>query len=275
MSWYRNRSGEQLWYEEQGIGCPVVLVHGWCMSSAVWKYQFAGISGDLRIMAPDLRGHGRSRGSAGHMSFDGFANDLIDMFDCLELSKVILVGWSMGAQIALHASTELSDRLAGLVLVSATPRFTASDDFPFGLQGSEADGMRLKVQRNSQRALEGFFSRIFAEGELEGHHLASEIKQLLSEMPSPDSTALLDALETLTRADMRHVLASIAIPTLILNGTHDRICLPQASTYLRKHIPGAEQTVIPGCGHAPFLTQSKLFNAEIIQFSRSIFGTKD
>lgn len=274
MSWYQNRCGEQLWYEDQGIGCPVVLVHGWCMSSAVWNYQFAGLSGALRLLAPDLRGHGRSRGSAGHMSFDNFANDLIDMFDCLELSKVILVGWSMGAQIALHASIELSDRLAGLVLVSATPRFTASDDFPFGLDVSEAAGMRLKVQRNTQRALDGFISRLFAEGELEGHPRALEIKQLLSEIPSPDSAAVLDALETLTRADMRHVLASIAIPTLILNGTHDRICLPQASTYLKKHIPGAEQTVIPCCGHAPFLTQSKLFNAEIIRFSNGIFGTK-
>jgi pimeloyl-[acyl-carrier protein] methyl ester esterase len=275
MGWYRNRSDEQLWYEEQGNGCPVVLVHGWCMSSAVWKYQFAGLSDALRTLAPDLRGHGRSRGNVSHMSFEGFANDLIDMFDKLELSKVILVGWSMGAQIALHASTGLSDRLAGLVLVSATPRFAASDDFPFGLNRSEADGMRLKVLRNTQRALEGFISRLFAEGELEGHPLASEIKQLLSKIPSPDSAAVLEALETLTRADMRHILASIAIPTLILNGTDDRICLPQASTYLRNNIPGAEQTVMPGCGHAPFLTQSRLFNAEIIRFSRSIFGTND
>ncbi len=273
MTWYRNRRGEQLWYEDQGAGCPVVLVHGWCMSSAVWKYQFDGLSADLRLLAPDFRGHGRSHGSFSHLNFDSFANDLIDLFDCLELSKVILVGWSMGAQIALHASTGLSGMLAGLVLVSATPRFTASDDYPHGLAVNEVDGMRSKVERNTQRALEGFISRLFAEGELEGHPFAAEIRHLLAEIPSPDSAAVLEALEALTRADMRNLLSSIAIPTLIVNGALDRICLPEASTYLKEHIPGAEQTAMPGCGHAPFLTHSRQFNAEIIRFARSVCGT--
>lgn len=272
MSWYRNRRGEQLWYVEQGDGFPVVLVHGWCMSSAVWKYQFDGISDSLRLIAPDLRGHGRSRGIFGHMNFDSFASDLVDLFDCLKLSNVILVGWSMGAQIALHAFAELSARLAGMILVSATPRFTATDDFPHALPGNEAGGMRVKVQRNTQRALEGFLSRLFAEGELEGLSSASEINQLLAEIPSPDAAVVLDALESLSRADMRHLLASITIPALILNGSHDRICLPQASTYLKEHIPGAEQTVFQGCGHAPFLTRSRQFNSEIIRFARSVCG---
>ena len=284
MPWYANRRGEKLWYEDEGAGCPVVLVHGWCMSSAVWKYQFEGFSGSthdsyqesshdsLRLLAPDLRGHGRSRGISGHLNFDSFANDLVDLFDCLELSKVVLVGWSMGAQIALQSCAELSGRLAGMALVSATPRFTASDDFPHGLADNEASGMRLKMKRNMRRALDGFYTRLFAEGEFESHSFASEIKQLLSSIESPDIAAVLDALDALTRTDMRHLLATITIPTLIVNGAQDRICMPQASNYLKTHIPGAEQTVFPHCGHAPFLTHSHQFNAEIIRFARSISG---
>jgi pimeloyl-ACP methyl ester esterase len=272
MPWYENRRGEQLWYEDEGAGSPLVLVHGWCMSSAVWKYQLDGLADTHRLLAPDLRGHGRSKEISGHLDFDSFVKDLIDLFDCLELSKAVLVGWSMGAQVVLQSYAGLSGRLAGMVLVSATPRFTASDDFPYGLSSNEANGMRLKVQRNTQRALEGFRSRLFTAGELESHISASDIIELLSAIPLPDTAAVLDALDALAGTDMRHLLAGISIPALVVNGALDRICLPQASSYLKEHIPGAEQTVFPYSGHAPFLTQSHQFNAEILRFTRSISG---
>jgi pimeloyl-[acyl-carrier protein] methyl ester esterase len=237
-------------------------------------YQFEGLASSMRLLAPDLRGHGLSAGISGGLDFNNFAEDLVDLFEVLGLAKVLLVGWSMGAQIALQAYVALSDRLAGMVLVSATPSFTASIDFPYGLADNEADGMRIKVQRNTQRALDGFYTRLFAEGELENHSLAADIKRLLATIPSPDTAAVLGALDALARADMRHLLARISVPTLILNGGHDRICLPQASSYLKEHIPNARQTVFPDSGHAPFLTQSGQFNAEIIGFVRSISEQK-
>ncbi len=259
-----------MWYEDEGAGCPVVFIHGWCMSSAVWRYQLDGLADSVRLLVPDLRGHGRSREVFGRLDFAGFAEDLIDMFDRLNLTRVVLVGWSMGAQIALQASAELSVRVAGMVLVSATPRFTASDDFPHGLAGKEAHGMRLKVQRSAQRALDGFYTRLFAAGELESSSHTADINQLLASIPLPDTAAVLDALDALADTDMRHLLDAITIPTLILNGAEDRICLPQASSYLKDHIPGARQSVFPHCGHAPFLTFSDQFNTELISFARRV-----
>lgn len=272
MSLYVNRRGEQLWYDDRGAGCPVVLVHGWCMSSAVWKYQYGGLAGSFRLLAPDLRGHGRSRETSGQLDFVSFAEDLVDFFDALGLAKVILVGWSMGAQIALQASAELSSRLAGMVLVSATPCFTAAEDFPCALASNEASGMRLKVQRNKERALKGFYTLLFAEGELEVHPSAAEIKQLLSEITLPETADVLDALDALSRTDMRPLLPAVNVPTLILNGGQDQICLPQASSYLKDHVNGAEQIVYPHSGHAPFLTHSEQFNTDLICFARRVCG---
>lgn len=272
MPWYENRSGEQLWYEDYGAGCPVVLLHGWCMSSAVWKYQYGELASSVRLIAPDLRGHGRSKGVFSHLGFDSFARDLVDLFERLELSRVILVGWSMGAQVALQAYAELSGRLTGLVLVSATPRFTACESFAHGLSEAETRGMRLKVERSMQRALDGFHSRLFAEGELENNPSAEAIRQLLSMIELPDSSAALDALDALARTDMRPLLADIDLPVLIVNGAQDRICLPQASYYLKEHISAAEQVTYPQSGHAPFLTQTQQFNAGLIRFIRSNSG---
>lgn len=272
MPWYKNRRGESLWFADSGAGCPVMLVHGWCMSSSVWKYQYEGLAASYRLIAPDLRGHGRSRDVSGNLTFAGFAQDLVDLMESLDLTQVILVGWSMGAQIVLHAFAELSHRLAGIALVSATPRFTSAEDFPHALAGTEASGMRLKVQRNARRALDGFYTRLFADGELDNHASAAEIKELLSAISPPDTTAVLDGLEALAQADMRHLLAGITVPALIVNGSLDRICLPEASCYLKNHIADAEQVVFPLCGHAPFLTRSDQFNTEIIKFTRSISG---
>ena len=251
-----------------------MLVHGWCMASTVWKYQFDGLSGvyhdPIRFVAPDLRGHGRSSGGGGHLTFDSFSRDLVDLFVELNLTNVVLVGWSLGAQVALQACAELSGRIAGMVLVSGTPRFTASDDFSYGLAASESSGMRLKVQRNMQRARDGFFTRMFAANELESSVAEAEIRQMLSTIPLPETAAALDSLDALAHADMRHLLSAITIPTLIVNGALDRVCLPQASRYLQTHIPNAEQTVFTACGHAPFLTHSSDFNREIIRFIRSV-----
>lgn len=267
MPWFENRRGEQLWYEDNGSGIPLVLLHGWCMSSAIWKYQFDALASSFRLIAPDLSGHGCSRGMHAKMDFDGFSEDLIDLFDTMEIKKAILVGWSMGGQIAIKTSLRLSDRLAGLVLVSSTPCFTASADFLFGLASNEATGMRLKLQRNQQRARDGFYTRLFADGELEENLLAADIRELLATIVLPDSKAALDALDSLASTDMRHLLAGVDVPTIVINGSEDRICLPDASRYLKEHIAGATQRVFDSCGHAPFLTQHTKFNNEIIEFA--------
>jgi pimeloyl-[acyl-carrier protein] methyl ester esterase len=272
MPWFESRRGERLWYEDAGAGCPVVLLHGWCMSAAVWQFQFDNLAGSMRLIAPDLRGHGHSHGVSGPLDFARLGEDLADLCERLELTEVILVGWSLGGQIALHAHAALAGRLAGLALVGTTPCFTATADFPFGLATSEAAGMRLKVQRNLQRARDGFLTRLFTAGELAEHPEAAQIAALLAAIPLPDSAAALAALDALAGTDMRGLLAAVTVPVLVMNGALDKICLPDASRYLHEHLPSSAQTVFPHCGHAPFLTHSRQFNTELERFIRSIRG---
>jgi len=157
-----------IWYEEQGFGSPIMFVHGWCMSSAIWEFQREPIAADHRFIALDLRGHGRSASiQDGIKGFAGYATDLVDLVEQLDLHNLIVVGWSLGAQAALAAYPFLKEHLAGLVLVGATPRFSAAPHFAFGLAPKEAEGMRLKVRRNIGRALEGFHRNLFADDELD------------------------------------------------------------------------------------------------------------
>ena len=270
MPWFENSLGEQLWYEDVGSGIPLVFLHGWCMSSAVWQNQFMHFEDNFRLIAPDLRGHGKSRAVSGKHNFERYAADLTDLVQYLGLERIILIGWSMGGQIALQALDDLSGTLAGLVLVSTTPCFTATHDFPYGLAQNEASGMQLKVVRNLKRALNGFHGRMFADGEIVSPQEAVRIKELFDSVVLPDASAVVDALDSLVATDMRPLLGKISVPVLILNGDCDLICLPQASDYLADHIKSSFQKVFSGCGHAFFITRSEQFNNEIYQYARRV-----
>jgi pimeloyl-ACP methyl ester esterase len=272
MAWYAADSGRHLWYEDRGTGTPIVFIHGWCMSSAVWRLQREGLSDSFRIISIDLQGHGKSPAHAGGFHIKGCAVDIAGLFESLHLHDALLAGWSLGSLIALESCVRLRERLSGLVLISATPRFTQGDGFPYGLSRIEVDGMTRKVQRSLRRALEGFTARMFASGELDESSLAATIHELLSTVPMPSADVALQALDALVVSDLRDRLALIDLPTLIISGDCDVICLPQASEFLAQRILSARRVLFAGCGHAPFLTQSARFNACLEEFRGMVSG---
>lgn len=273
MPWFDNNSGNRLWYEDHGEGEVIVLVHGWCMSSAVWQSQIELLKASFRVVAPDLRGHGRSRGVFTGYGFSGFAADLAALFRHLDIKDALLAGWSMGGQIVLQALPLLEGRLSGLALISSTPCFNANSSFPYGLSRVEADGMALKVRRNIARAMDGFRGLMFAEGELDDQQLADDVARILAEAAVPDVGTALESLQALADADMRPLLASVQLPTLVVSGDQDRICLPAAAEYLHSHIRASQCVQFNnGCGHAPFLTRPERFASVLADFFRGIRG---
>lgn len=270
MPWYLNDNGERLWYEERGEGPAIVLLHGWCMSSAVWQLQMESLSGSFRVIAPDLAGHGASERSAAGYGLEEFGADIAALFCRLDLADALLAGWSLGAQVALQAFAGIRGRLAGLALVSATPRFVATADFPWGLDAVEAEGMGLKLRRNAGRAWEGFIARMFAPGELDDPLLSGRIRDLIAAIPLPETGVALQSLRALAQADTRDLLAAIDRPVLIVNGDRDAICLSGASDYMAERIASCNHAVLHGCGHAPFLTRSREFDALLAEFSRRV-----
>lgn len=257
MPWFDTDAVNRLWYEEQGQGTPIVFIHGWCMSSAVWGLQIDELSDSFRVITLDLRGHGKSPQHSDGFHIEGCAADIIALIEYLGIYDAILVGWSLGALIAIETLLLSNERFSGLALISGTPQFVQSADFSYGLSRSEADGMAKKVVRNTCRALEGFIVRMFASGETE----SAIVHSILSSIPVPPTAVALQALEALVAADMRDRLAMINCPTLIINGDCDVICLPKASEFMMTKIPQSYQVVFSGCGHVPFLTQSRKFNA--------------
>lgn len=272
MPWYSNRHGDSLWYEERGSGPAIVLIHGWCMSSAVWQFQLESLSRSFRVIAPDLRGHGRSAPSSYGSGIDAYVADIAELYQQLGLGDTLLVGWSLGAQIALQSFALLREKVGGLGLISGTPCFTAKADFPCALGAIEADGMAVKLRRNTARALEGFVGRMFAAEELDNPALSAQINDLLAAIPVPETSVALQGLQALVEADMRSILPCIDVPVLVINGDRDVICLPGASDYMAQIIVNCQHVVMPGGGHAPFLARSRAFDDALTDFRRRISG---
>ena len=250
MPYLETERGVTLHWEEAGAGSPVVFVHGWSMSSRSFAWQLEATAPSHRAIAYDLRGHGRSRREElaleeGH-ALEDHARDLSTLMEQLELSGAALVGWSMGGQVALEALPAIQDRLAALVLISTTPRFTVGGDWPHGLTEASVRALAARLEHKPQKALQRFFEGMFVAGELHETQLVDIERQVLAGAP-PVSVV------TARRGSVVH-------------GERDPICLPAASAFAQAHIPGARRWVLPRLGHAPHLSRPALVNELLARF---------
>ena len=105
MPTIKAKDGANISFSDQGSGTAVLFLHGWMMSKKVWHYQLP-LSSHLRIITLDLRGHGAS--DATGFSYAACLGDIEELLDHLDIMDVVVVGWSMGAQLAIKSYIQLS-----------------------------------------------------------------------------------------------------------------------------------------------------------------------
>lgn len=264
MPFIETSSGLTLHYQETGTGRPVVFLHGWAMSGRVWRFQHP-LDDAYRLIFFDQRGHGQSATAEGY-SIDDYAGDVAALFSQLALEDAVLIGWSLGVQVALQAFPSVRERLAGLVLVGGTARFTTADDYPHGKPPVDVKGLSLKLRRDYQKTMGDFFKGMFAEGEMDQAQYQRIVHEIVMGGRSPDTCAAKESLNILATVDQRDLLAQVDRPVLLVHGELDTICPAAASAYMAERMPKARLELVPGCGHAPFMTRPEGFNALVRNF---------
>lgn len=255
-----------LHHEDAGAGPPAVLVHGWSLSSAAFADEVRSLArAGRRAVAPDLRGHGRSSAPGAPFGLADLARDLVRLLDALALERAVLLGWSLGAQVALAAAPLARPRLAALVLVSGTPRFTEGDGWPHGQPARGVEGLAARVRRDAPRAAARFFEGMFVDGELDGAARA-RAEAVRAAVSPADPAALLSGLDVLAREDLRAALPALDLPVLLVHGDRDPVCPAGASRAMAAAIPGARLVELPGAGHAPFLSRPGPFRDALASF---------
>ena len=162
----------------------------------------------------------------------------------------ILIGWSMGGLVAIELAVLAGAKLKALVLVSTTPKFVRSADFPEGLPLALLRRMEKRIEREGAAA---FHSLVFKNGETVG----------LEHLPPKRAER---ELAELARLDLRPALKQITVPTLIIHGDRDEICLPAAAKFMSLEVGGCELEIISGVGHAPMIEAADQFNALLENF---------
>jgi pimeloyl-[acyl-carrier protein] methyl ester esterase len=137
--------------------------------------------------------------------------------------------------VAMLVAARFPEAVSRLVLVSTTPKFVASDDFPAGLP---LVLLRRLEKRIKIEGITAFHRLVFPGGQQTG----------LADLSIDRALQELAALE---KVDLRPLLPLIKAPTVIIHGDRDEICLPAAAEYLQKNIRGSELVLLPAVGHAP------------------------
>jgi non-heme chloroperoxidase len=259
-----------LYYEDHGTGTPVVLIHGWPLSSAAWEKQVpALLDAGYRVITYDRRGFGRSARPATGYNYDTFAADLNTVMTNLDLKGAALVGFSMGGgEVARYLGTFGSGRVSKAVFVSAIPPFLLkTSDNPEGVDGSVFDGIRAGIAADRPAFLTQFFSNFYNLDVLRGKRISDEAVHLswnIAAGASPKGT-----LECVNAwlTDFRKDLAGIKVPTLTVHGDSDRI-VPLAASGKRMPVAvkGSALMVIEGGPHGLNWTHADELNRELIQF---------
>ncbi len=251
---HRTLQHGRICWRELGAGPPLVLLHGWSMSHAVFSELAALLADDFRLLIPDLPGHGGSE-RLDPCALKSMAQVLEHWFQSLDLKAVNLLGWSLGGQLALQFATEYPARVKRLILLSSTPRFCAAEDWTAGLSQGELRSLRRGLKNRYLATMGEFFDLQF-EGECLSNDRRRQILQFaVRPIGPPDPADALATLEILGREDLRPLLKDIQQQTLVVHGEADRIIPPAAGEYLAKTMRNSRLISLPGIGHAPFLSR--------------------
>jgi pimeloyl-[acyl-carrier protein] methyl ester esterase len=253
------QDGTSLHYQISGVGGPpLLLLHGWGLSRAVFSEVEMWLARSCRCISIDLPGHGASSAPR-EFSLAQLAAAVVAFIDQLQLKQPVLLGWSLGGMVAQAVALRLRDRLAGLVLVSTTPRFVADQDWTHGLPALQLRALRRDLQRNFTRSLGEFFQLMMVDDRLSRQRFREIVRFAAGAGRLPEERSTLAGLDLLQQSDLRMQLASIKLPSLVVHGEADRIIPVGAGRYLAEQIDEAELELFPGAGHAPFFVAPERF----------------
>lgn len=260
----------QMAYSDEGTGHPMLFIHGYPLSRKIWEPQFNNLSDFVRLIAPDLRGHGESENIPGPYTMELLAEDLAALLDALEIrTKIVLCGLSMGGYVALAFQRKYGDRIAAMVL-------TATRAAPDSAEGKAARDQAAESAKKSgiEPIIEGLLPKLLApESYKDDPALVERLGEI---MRATSLEGVLGALEGMkVRPDARPDLEKFEFPTLILHGQEDQIIPIQEAKDMQAALPRGRLQLIPRAGHLLNMEQPALFNAAIRSFLSSVFLRTD
>jgi pimeloyl-ACP methyl ester carboxylesterase len=249
---------------DAGRGSPILLAHGFPLDHSMWQGQLAVLSANYRVIAPDLRGFGRSVVTRGTVTMEQLADDCAALLDALAVGEPItFCGLSMGGYVGWQFWRRHAARLARLVICDSR----AVADTAEGAAG------RIKMAESVLRhgtavVADAMIPKLLAPATLQQQPgLVERLRQTILAAPPEGVAAAQRGMAA--RPDVQAWLPEIRVPTLGIVGHEDAISTPDEMRKIVAAISGARLCVLPGAGHMSPLEAPIAFNEALAAFLRS------
>jgi pimeloyl-ACP methyl ester carboxylesterase len=252
--------GIEMAYDDSGSGLPVVLLHGFPFNRSMWRDQREFLSGNYRVITPDLRGHGETGSTPEPATMDEMARDVAELLDGLDIYRFTLGGLSMGGYVALAFYRRFQFRVRALILADTRSQ-------------ADTDEARVNRERQALKILEegmsnfaeDFLKKVLTPATLaEKPDIVRRVREMILGTKPEGAAAALRGMAA--RPDQTDFLNNIIAPTLVLVGSEDQLTPPADAEVMHREISGSRLEIIEGVSHLSNIERPTKFNRALKGF---------
>lgn len=243
----------------------ILFIHGWPLNQSMFEYQYNELpKHGYRCIGVDIRGFGKSDKPYTGYSYDRISDDIRAIIETLNLHDITLAGHSVGGAISIRYMARHNEfgvnKLA--LFAAAGPSFVKLPNFPYGMTKEEIDVFIHNFYYDRPTALQSFTDILF------NRYITSPFSHSVLNMGlEAAGYSTIQLLESLKNENLFNDVGKITVPTLILQGIHDKVCpLPLGET-LNKSIKGSRLVLFENSGHGLFWEERDKFNKELMNFT--------
>lgn len=249
--------GQKIHYLEAGSGPNLILLHGLGGSSQVWQYNIGPLAEKFHVFVPDQIGFGKSDKPLVNYRIRTYVDFLDQFCKQLRITRLTLIGNSMGGWIAAIYAATYPDRVDRLVLADAAgyapPKAFDTRAF-YGLNPTTREGMKVLVAKV-------FYNKAFLSD-------AAIDQSMAARLAAGDGYTIKSITESIIRGEdfLDDIVKTIKQPTLLVWGREDGLIPLSEGERFHKDIAGSTLVVFDQCGHVPNIEKAGEFNAAVLKF---------
>jgi len=248
-------------YREVGAGRPLVLLHAFPLSSAMWLEQRNGLSDQCRVITPDQRGFGGSPLGTDEPDLDAAADDVAALLDRLDLDQVVLGGLSMGGYVAMAVLRRHPHRVQALLLADTR----AAADSDAARANRERIAAAVESDEDSTVLVDDVLPTLLGSTSVEHRQLVvGRVRGLVQAAPAPAVAWAQRAMAA--RPDSFDTLRAFDRPALVIVGEEDVLSPPSDAQAMAEALPQGQLVRVPEAGHLTAVETPEAFNAAVAGF---------